>query len=292
MDDDLDDDLYLPEPAAQPKTPGTSVAFTPTPLSTVQPSPLTWLAEGRELEVIFTVHGTLVIATYVTGTSGAPPHLVIPTPTATGVVAGLSIASTRSAVTGSPVPTEISARPAATLFVGGPAETYNGELLSLESHGLVVGSRTIPIAAIAPLVPTDSAAVITVEGRPVTFLKQAGNPAVMLADSQTISIGGPAMVTDGHTIILNTHGQLVMDETQTVDPTPVRVPSRGAHGASAGVFATAANKAGAVTGGTQTSGILVSMPKKTAVKADADRLSGQSGIWSGLGAIFAAIFML
>jgi hypothetical protein len=112
----------------------------------------------------------------------------------------------------------------ATVGIGGPAATYKGEVVSLSPKGLVVGSKVIPLQAIAPVNPTDYAAAVTIENQPpLTLLKPADNPGIMTYGSVTLSAGGQAMVTAGHSILYNDHGEVVVDGIQTIDPSPVRL---------------------------------------------------------------------
>ena len=257
--------------------------------STMEPLPSTWFADNRGWDVILNVHGQPVVATYLTG---ATPHLVLPTPNAR--VGG----STRDPLSHDNLAAPaISAGPL-TLSAGGPAVTYNGEVISLEDKGVVVGSRTISIAAVAPLVPTDSAATVTVDGHPMTFLKHAGNPAAMTLDSVTLSIGGGPLVTDGHTISINTRGELIVDDSQTVDATPLAMMSSDIAFSTNGAAATGA---GVGRVGVQTTGLLTAQggipsfstasPKKTsAVKGEAGHAHGQQGAWVVLMVSFAMFF--
>jgi hypothetical protein len=126
-----------------------------------------------------------------------------------------------------------------TVGVGGPAATVKGEVVSLAPQGLVVGNKLIPIQAVAPVNPTNYAAVVTFEdSSPLTIIKPADNPAIMTFGSATLTAGGAAMVTAGHSILYNDHGEVVVDGTQTIDPTPIRV------GAGASPASGAGNNAG------------------------------------------------
>jgi hypothetical protein len=123
-----------------------------------------------------------------------------------------------------------------TVGVGGPAATFKGEVVSLASQGLVVGTKLIPIQAVAPVNPTDYAAAVTIEEfEPITLMKPADNPAIMTAGSNTITAGGAPMITAGHSIFYNDHGEVVVDGTQTIDPTPVRnIPGQKGGGKGGG----------------------------------------------------------
>jgi hypothetical protein len=110
-----------------------------------------------------------------------------------------------------------------TVGIGGPAATYKGEVVSLAPQGLVVGTKLIPIQAVAPVNPTDFAAAVTIENiSPITLMKPADNPAIMTFGATTLTAGGAPMVTAGHSIFYNDHGEVVVDGTQTIDPTPIR----------------------------------------------------------------------
>jgi hypothetical protein len=112
----------------------------------------------------------------------------------------------------------------ATVGIGGPAATYKGETVSLSPKGLVVGSKIIPLQAIAPVNPTDYAAAVTIGDQPpLTLLKPADNPGIMTYGSVTLTAGGQAMVTAGHSILYNDHGEVVVDGSQTIDPSPVHL---------------------------------------------------------------------
>jgi hypothetical protein len=113
--------------------------------------------------------------------------------------------------------------PSATIQIGGPAVTIQGQKLSLAPEGLIAGTRTISLQAVAPVVPTDYAAVFTLEEeKPVTFVKDAGNPLYMYNNDATLTAGGPAITSAGHTIEYNTRGAIVIDNSQTIDPSPVK----------------------------------------------------------------------
>jgi hypothetical protein len=257
----------------------------------MQPLPSTWFADNRGLDVILNLHGQPVIATYMTG---ATPQLVLPTPNA-GNGGDSSPNSANLAHPG-------AAATPLTISAGGPAVTYNGEVISLEAQGVVIGTQTISIAAVAPVIPTDSAATVTVDGRPMTFLKHAGNPAVMTYNSVTISIGGTALVTEGHTISMNTRGELIVDESQTVDATPLAMVSSGAPLPNPAA-ATGAGGVGPGPAGSKPTGLLTAQggissfsaasPKKTAAtKGGAEHINGQSGGWIALIAAFASFLVL
>jgi hypothetical protein len=131
----------------------------------------------------------------------------------------------------------------ATVGIGGPAATYHGEVVSLASDSLVVGGKVIPIQAVAPVNPTDYAAAVTIDDGPVfTLIKPADNPGIMTVGSNTLTAGGAPMVTAGHSIFYNDFGAVVVDGTNSIDPTPIRNvaggaatknPSNGDNGSSA-----------------------------------------------------------
>lgn len=112
----------------------------------------------------------------------------------------------------------------ATVGVGGPAATVKGQVVSLASQGIVIGSKTIPIQAVAPVNPTDYVAAVTLDtsSAPITLRKPADNPGIMTIGSVTLSAGGAPLETAGHSIFYNDHGEVVVDGTATIDPSPVR----------------------------------------------------------------------
>ncbi|KAF2669925.1 hypothetical protein BT63DRAFT_439085 [Microthyrium microscopicum] len=125
----------------------------------------------------------------------------------------------------------------ATLSVGGQPVTYKGHVFTLAPDGLKVGAQTFNMPAIMPAYPTDFAAVLTIDDREVTFVKDANNPTIMTANGVTATLGGPTLVMGGHQILYATDGALVLDQTVSIDPSPIggRAPAGpAATGATSG----------------------------------------------------------
>jgi hypothetical protein len=123
-----------------------------------------------------------------------------------------------------------------TVALGGPAATIGGNVVSMASAGLVVPSQTIALQALMPIRPTDYAAVVPLPGGgdaggdageapAVTFIRPAGNPGVVTAvqGGVTLTAGGAPYVTGAHSIFYNSWGDVVVDGTHTIEPSPTRL---------------------------------------------------------------------
>jgi hypothetical protein len=123
-----------------------------------------------------------------------------------------------------------------TLALGGPAATIGGNVISMASAGLVVPSQTIALQALMPIRPTDYAAIVPLShddgaggevagGTPsVTFIRPAGNPGVVTAaQGVTLTAGGAPFVTGAHSIFYNSWGDVVVDGTHTIEPSPTHI---------------------------------------------------------------------
>jgi hypothetical protein len=147
--------------------------------------------------------------------------------------------------------------PSATIAMGGPAATVQGQRISLGTQGVVAGTKTISLQAVAPVLATDFAAVFTMaeSEAPVTLVKDAGNPNFIYNNDVTLTAGSPAVTTKGHTVEYNSRGQVVIDNTQTIDPSPVRkaevaaATNRAAGGGPSGANMSNTKNNGRVVGG-------------------------------------------
>jgi hypothetical protein len=174
--------------------------------------------------------------------------------------------------------------PSATVHMGGPAVTVQGQVLSLAPQGLIAGTKTISLKAMAPVNPTDYAAILTLEDAksPITFVKEAGNPQFMYNNDATLTVGGPALTTAGHTIEYNTRGVIVVDGIQTIDPSPVRkaevaeATNRAAGGGPSGSGGTKSN-------GRMIGGILIDGSMSDSSQDGASSSPNQSGGYNLLG---------
>jgi hypothetical protein len=123
-----------------------------------------------------------------------------------------------------------------TVALGGPAATIGGNVVSMASAGLVMPSQTIALQALMPIRPTDYAAVVPLSssgndagggegGEPsVTFIRPAGNPGVVTAaQGVTLTAGGAPYVTGAHSIFYNSWGDVVVDGTHTIEPSPTHL---------------------------------------------------------------------
>ena len=99
-----------------------------------------------------------------------------------------------------------------TLSVGGSPITISGETVSLARSGLVLASAghttTVPFssAEIIMLPQTEVEAKVTAGSKTLTAFQVAGSPSVIEIDGKTLSVGGPALTTDGVTISLVSNG--------------------------------------------------------------------------------------
>jgi hypothetical protein len=123
-----------------------------------------------------------------------------------------------------------------TVALGGPAATIGGNVVSMAAAGLVMPSQTIALQALMPIRPTDYAAVVPLShagggddgggGVPsVTFIRPAGNPGVVTAaqGGVTLTAGGAPYVTGEHSIFYNSWGDVVVDGTNTIEPSPTHL---------------------------------------------------------------------
>ncbi|KAI9865358.1 MAG: hypothetical protein M1813_002247 [Trichoglossum hirsutum] len=97
-----------------------------------------------------------------------------------------------------------------TLYVGGPAVTIDGKLVSLNPNGMVIGDVTIQLSTVPA-----SQAVFTLMGHPITAFQLLGSPGTVTIGLTTLSIGGPAVTIDGQLVSLGPNG-IVVAGTSTI----------------------------------------------------------------------------
>ncbi|KAL9075633.1 MAG: hypothetical protein Q9157_003920 [Trypethelium eluteriae] len=212
-----------------------SAAPTPTELSSAASQAVATVGTQA-----YTVSGDSILVGSQTLTAGGPAATVsgqVVSVDSSGIVVGTSTfaysavpqpsSSTGGATftVGSSVVTTFEANGAiivgsSTLAVGGPGATVDGQSISAESNGLVIGSSTTASFTQDSLSASGSVSGPIVEAtfvagpETLTASEVSGKSGAIVVSGHTLSVGGPFAVFDGHTVSDASKG-VIIDGTST-----------------------------------------------------------------------------
>lgn len=95
---------------------------------------------------------------------------------------------------------------AMALSIGGSSATLDGQMVSLQSDGVLVGNREMPLRKVFMSGSLDEAVFTDPNGVMHTASGKLGASTVILGGSLTLTLGGPAATIDGEVVSLGKNG--------------------------------------------------------------------------------------
>ncbi|KAI9700132.1 MAG: hypothetical protein M1820_006914 [Bogoriella megaspora] len=103
---------------------------------------------------------------------------------------------------------------ATTISLGGPPATIDGQIVSLRSDGVFVGTSEARFHVVSKTGQPDQEAVFTDDSRTVhTAREKIGASTIVIDGSITLTLGGPAVTIDGEAVSLGSDGLVVGKST-------------------------------------------------------------------------------
>lgn len=181
----------------------------------------------------FVVDGSST-ARAVVQTAPANPNMLVTLPPKPGATADQIIPARQTSFTGADgKPTSAQAIGGQTLVPGGPGVTTLGHVLSAASNGAIVvdGASTVTPTAAAGAATglitlhNGNGAPQVLTGVPRTTVGSDGKTTLQeVLGGQTISAGASAITVSGHLMSLASNGDVIVDGTSTVTPSPLSSP--------------------------------------------------------------------